>query len=255
MPHVYPRLEWKWNCCGIALKRQETAMVLGVERPQWKRMKRNDFECFGMEACLFNLAILNERTVYWIAAMMCWVAPLMTNPGPINDSEFNGNRPSIKCFAMSTAPAKRHWSKIIGETSFYNVHGVTCYSHSLKGSNVLSNALLHILSRFLVGKQPCYKVILVDPRARFLRKLRLYPPMVGVFKVATGIQFYRCKVYPLHGELYMRELYSVICSHIIIYIYTVAQKIWPPVCRGPRGPHSLETFVAKGVQLHARDTN
>lgn len=39
MPHVYPRLEWKWNCRGIALKRQETAMVLGVERPQWKEWK------------------------------------------------------------------------------------------------------------------------------------------------------------------------------------------------------------------------
>ena len=112
-------------------------------------------------------------------------------------------------------------------------HGVTCYSHSLKGSNVLSNALLHILSRFLVGKQPCYKVILVDPRARFLRKLRLYPPMVGVFKVATGIQFYRCKVYPLHGELYMGELYSVIYSHIIILynIYSSTKNLASCVSR------------------------
>ena len=48
-----------------------------------------------------------------------------------------GNLPSIKCFAMYKDPTEKYWLEIIGKICFSRADGMTCYGHSLKGTNGL----------------------------------------------------------------------------------------------------------------------
>ena len=44
---------------------------------------------------------------------------------------------SMKRFAIYTAPTEKYWPEITRETYFYKMNSMTCYGHSLKGTNGL----------------------------------------------------------------------------------------------------------------------
>ena len=92
------------------------------------------FQLFYLDRPLYRSFCLNEKLidVGWTIEILHTIHTARLN------KQRCSNFPSIKCFAIIyKAPAEKYWHEIIGETCFSKVDGVTCYGHSLKGTNGL----------------------------------------------------------------------------------------------------------------------